>query len=280
MASPGSAETSGATIAALLMLQRFSLELSRNAEAALGPSSTADFDLQLLLAVHRSGGAGPSELVELLGRPRSSVARALARLLDQGLTVRATGRPDARRALLRLTAAGEGRVDRFVAATSRTFTSNEPKVAALLLLFGRDPQAAASRGAATTVLAAAERLAAAEAAFTEELVPAMEVFGLRQASDRAGLLVIRAHPKTRPTLLARQLGLSPAGVTSLVDRLVSRGTVVRERGVGADGRAVMVRSTPRGRRAAKACVAVFGKHEEWLLDALELTLGHESPDAP
>lgn len=184
MASPGSAETSGATIAALLMLQRFSLELSRNAEAALGPSSTADLDLQLLLAVHRSGGAGPSELVELLGRPRSSVARALARLLDQGLTVRATSRPDARRALLRLTAAGEGRVDRFVAATSRTFTSNEPKVAALLLLFGRDPQAAASRGAATTVLAAAERLAAAEAAFTEELVPAMEVFGLRQASDR------------------------------------------------------------------------------------------------
>ncbi len=167
-----------------------------------------------------------------------------------------------------------------MAATSRTFTSNEPNVAALLLLFGRDPQAAASRGAATTVLAAAERLAAAEAAFTEELVPAMEVFGLRQASDRAGLLVIRAHPKTRPTLLARQLGLSPAGVTSLVDRLVSRGTVVRERGVGADGRAVMVRSTPRGRRAAKACVAVFGKHEEWLLDALELTLGHESPDAP
>lgn len=46
--------------------------------------------------------------------------------------------------------------------------------------------------------------------------------------DARALLYIAGHPGTRPGMLRDYLGITSAGVTTLVDRLVDRGAVRRE----------------------------------------------------
>ena len=78
----------------------------------------------------------------------------------------------------------------------------------------------------------------------------------------------------RPTWLADELGLSPAGTTSMLERLEGLGLVVRESGaLDTDRRAVVVRLTPRGRRAARTMLDTFRAHHEQMLDAIAPTIG-------
>ena len=97
----------------------------------------------------------------------------------------------------------------------------------------------------------------------------LAAFGLAAATDRAAVLVIADAGKTRPAALARRLGLSPAGSTSLIDRLVRSGLVLRERGTRADGRAVTVRLTAHGKAAVAAYLTVFQRHRDDVLQALD-----------
>ena len=46
--------------------------------------------------------------------------------------------------------------------------------------------------------------------------------------DARALLYIADHPGTRPTALRDELGITSAGVTTLIDRLVERGAVRRD----------------------------------------------------
>lgn len=46
--------------------------------------------------------------------------------------------------------------------------------------------------------------------------------------DARALLFIADHPSTRPTALREHLGITSAGVTTLVDRLTERGAVRRD----------------------------------------------------
>jgi hypothetical protein len=46
--------------------------------------------------------------------------------------------------------------------------------------------------------------------------------------DARALLFVADHPGTRPTALSDYLGITSAGVTTLIDRLVDRGAVRRE----------------------------------------------------
>ena len=72
--------------------------------------------------------------------------------------------------------------------------------------------------------------------------------------------------------LAEALGLSRAGVTSTVNRLVADGLVLRERGDG-DRRLLLARLTPAGRaRAAQAA----GTHDDLLAHLLS-RLGDDAP---
>lgn len=261
-----------------MLLQRVTVELDRDAEVALGPALTANLDVELLLAIHAAGGISPSELVERLGRPRSTLARGLARLRDAGVVVRGRSTGDGRRAELRLSPLGRRRVEHFVRATRDTYVHVEPVLEEAVRLLGREPKRLGdTRGAA--VLAAADRVAAAKQAVAEDVVPAMREFGLTERIDRAGFLVVAEHGSARPTRLARETGLTPAGVTSLVDRLVEKNLVVRDRGVEGDGRAVVVRLTDRGEQAAEAYLEAFRPHCDMLLDALELTMGHARREA-
>lgn len=278
MASTGSPESSACVLRALVLLQRVTVELDRDAEVALGPALTANLDIKLLLAIHAAGGISPSELVESLGRPRSTLARGLGRLRDEGVVVRARSAGDGRRAELRLSPLGRRRVEHYVVATRNTYAHVEPLLKEVLQLLGRDPEAFSNRPVAD-VLDAAERVAAAVEAFGGDVVPVMQEFGLTERIDRVGLLVVAEQGSARPTHLVRETGLTPAGVTSLVDRLVEKGVVVRDRGIEGDGRAVVVRVTERGRQAAEAYLVAFRQHREALLDAFELTMGHARAEA-
>jgi DNA-binding MarR family transcriptional regulator len=273
MASPGLPESSARLLRGLVLLQRVTVDLARDAEVALGEALTARLDLKVLLAIHASGGVSPSELVESLGLPRSTLARALGRLRDEGVLVRDRSDEDGRRAELRLSPLGHRRVDHFVAASRSTFVHVEPTLREALLLLGRDVREL-GREPQAAVLVATDRVAAAVEAFGEDLVPVMRQFGLTERIDRAGLLVVAERGSARPTRLARETGLTPAGVTSLVDRLVDKGIVVRDRGVEGDGRAVVVRLTERGLEAAEAYLSAFRPHQAPLLDAFALTMGH------
>jgi MarR family transcriptional regulator, negative regulator of the multidrug operon emrRAB len=78
-------------------------------------------------------------------------------------------------------------------------------------------------------------------------------------SDAAALVTLRNYAEGEPLdLLRRALALSQPGVVRLADRLQARGLVERHRG-GRDGRAVALRLTPGGRRAADAALAARAK---------------------
>jgi DNA-binding MarR family transcriptional regulator len=73
-------------------------------------------------------------------------------------------------------------------------------------------------------------------------------------SDAAALVTLRNYAEDEPLdLLRRALALSHPGVVRLADRLQARGLVERHRS-HRDGRAVALRLTPAGRRAADAAL--------------------------
>lgn len=80
-------------------------------------------------------------------------------------------------------------------------------------------------------LASAPGLAAALRAYVEArgaaLVAARKYLGIRETDARA-LLFILDHPGTRPGEIRSYLGITSAGVTTLVDRLVDRGVIRRD----------------------------------------------------
>lgn len=79
----------------------------------------------------------------------------------------------------------------------------------------------------------------------------------------AGLVLchIDLHDDTRPGAIVDVVGLSSGGVTKLLDRLESQGMVVREHGsVAGDRRAVVIRSTAKGRRFLAASTASLAQH--------------------
>ena len=59
------------------------------------------------------------------------------------------------------------------------------------------------------------------------LIEARRVLRINELDARA-LLFVADHPGTRPGTLSDYLGISSAGVTTLVDRLVDRGAIRRE----------------------------------------------------
>lgn len=62
---------------------------------------------------------------------------------------------------------------------------------------------------------------------TAALLTARKVLQIGELDARA-LLYIADHPGARPTMLRDYLGITSAGVTTLIDRLVERGAVRRE----------------------------------------------------
>jgi MarR family transcriptional repressor of emrRAB len=110
-------------------------------------------------------------------------------------------------------------------------------------------------------------------------------------SDAAALITLRNYAEGEPLeLLRRALALSHPGVVRLADRLQRHGLVERRRSER-DGRAVALRLTPAGRRAADeaqaaradavdAALAALGKDERRALDGmLERMLAAHTSDS-
>jgi DNA-binding MarR family transcriptional regulator len=88
-------------------------------------------------------------------------------------------------------------------------------------------------------------------------------------SDAAALITLRNYAEGEPLdLLRRALALSHPGVVRLADRLERRGLVERRRSER-DGRAVALRLTPDGRRAADEAQAARAAAIDTALAALD-----------
>ena len=87
-------------------------------------------------------------------------------------------------------------------------------------------------------------------------------------SDAAALITLRNYAEGEPLdLLRRALALSHPGVVRLADRLQRRGLVERRRS-DRDGRAVALRLTSAGRRAADEALAARAGAIDTALEAL------------
>ena len=253
---------------AMVLVQRYSLELNKVAANALGQSPTGALDTEVLLAIARGAEAGPSGLVQQLGIPRSTLARALSRLLRRGLVERSVDSGDGRRALLAPTPAGVASLRRFDTALADFLCASVPVVEEVLRLLGRDGAPSTN---ALPVRDVADRISAAGAAYVPDVVAASLRHGLAETPDRYAVAYLALH-ESRPSRIAEHLDLTPAGTTSLLDRLEGLGLVERRTGVWeADRRAVLVRLTPSGHRAARDVLTVFRRHHDTLADALDAT---------
>ena len=88
-------------------------------------------------------------------------------------------------------------------------------------------------------------------------------------SDAAALVTLRNYAEGESLdLLRRALALSHPAVVRLADRLQARGLVERHRSAS-DGRAVALRLTPTGRRAADAALAARAGAVAAALETLE-----------
>lgn len=264
-------EEDAAALRAVILLQRYTQGLNQLTDRWLGDQGTDNTDLRILLAVREHDGAGPSDLVAAIGMPRSTVARGLARLLQREFVERRTQPADRRRAALHLTPGGRTGIAHFERSLADHFREGEPLVKEVLLLLGGDPERGDGTGPEPLgVLQVAGLMSAAGAAYARDLEPRMRAV---EGVDRFALMVL-AQGWARPTWLADELGLSPAGITSMLERMEAAGLVVRESGgLGSDRRAVVVHLTPRGRRAARTLLAVFRKHQGSFAEALAPTLG-------
>jgi MarR family transcriptional regulator, negative regulator of the multidrug operon emrRAB len=88
-------------------------------------------------------------------------------------------------------------------------------------------------------------------------------------SDAAALVTLRNYAEGEPLdLLRKALALSHPGIVRLADRLQARGLVERHRS-DRDGRAVALRLTASGRRAADDAIAARGEAIAAALGALD-----------
>ena len=134
-------------LGAMVLLQRYLLEMDEMSASALGDDPTARVDMRVLLGVAVGRRASPSTLVERLRMPRSTLARSLARLRAAGLVERRTDEHDGRRAVLGLTPSGGLRLARFEMAFADFLHDGAAVVKEILLLLGADAGAGAGTAA-------------------------------------------------------------------------------------------------------------------------------------
>ena len=260
----------------IVVLQRYSLGITRVAVEALGLGEPSNRNVEAFLAIHARPGTTPSELAEVTGVRASAASRAVSRLVDEGLVQRRVSGLDRRSVTLRLTGTGRARVRRFDQQMRDFNESCAPKFKELLLAFGREPVApeGAVRPAA---LVTAGRLAELGTRYAEDADSVLATFGLTTRHERFAICFLRASGRMIPSQLADELGVAGSTVTALLDCLDDLGLVAREHpNRDGDRRTVQVTLTRKGRRAADAFLPLFHRHTPDALDVFALTLAPEA----
>jgi DNA-binding MarR family transcriptional regulator len=256
---------------AVVLMQRYTTEITHAVGGVLGNSATGNTDIGILLMVNRRPGLSAGALPAMLGSPRSTVARGISRLADKGFIQRRANAQDRRRVELRLTARGHQSIEVLARVLDSYFRDGEPLVKEIAHLLGIRPGPPEDPGASTLDLVSG--LARAGEAVAGEAAGVCDRFGITEWVDRAALVLVSSGER-RPTELAAALLLSPTGTSSLLDRLTRQALVERVGGEHlSDGRAVIVRATPRGVEAADALIAAYEPHLDSLVGALWLTTG-------
>ena len=95
-----------------------------------------------------------------------------------------------------------------------------------------------------------------------------DLAGVDLRTQQAAVLLVCEHRRgASPSLLAQVVGTDTAGITGLIDRLESRGLVVR-RPHPSDGRATVVEATRTGRALVPRLTQTFAALETQVLKGL------------
>jgi len=109
-------------------------------------------------------------------------------------------------------------------------------------------------------------------AWFDDVAPVLGSYGLRGATDRAALTLIRRRGVIRPGELMAELGLSSSGTSTMLARLEGLGVVARRQVPSGDHRMVEVACTARGVEAVEGLVETFVRHAQPAATSLGLAL--------
>ena len=256
---------------AMVMVSRYSSDITELAVQSLGRGDIDNRDIQILLAVHVGGPVTPTGLAAATGTAPSVVSRALRRLEEAGLVARTRDAGDRRSLLVTVTAKGRRRVTAFADRLAAYFAEGEPLLKDMFHALGFPTPDLGDAAVADPLLAATE-MGRAGAAFIEDVAPALEPFGVREFADRFTLVLILLHGYQRPSQIADELGLSLSGTSGLLGRLEEAGLITRRHdAIEGDRRAVKLELTARGEEAVLLQLSTFARHAPSLAAALRLT---------
>jgi DNA-binding MarR family transcriptional regulator len=256
---------------ALVMIMRYSVEITQIAVQSLGRGEVENRDVQLLLTVHANGPVTPTDLSTALGTAPSVVSRALRRLEDVGLVARTRDAGDRRSVLVTLTSKGRRRIAGFSERTGDYFVASEPLLKDAFTALDLPTHDAELDTPVDPPVALAE-LSRVGAAFVEDVTRAMEPFTVHEFADRFALALIFLYGQQRPTQIADELGFTLSGTSGVLTRLESAGLITRRHDVTAgDRRAVKLELTPRGEESVLVQLETFIHHAPELVAALRLT---------
>lgn len=256
-----------------VLLHRYSIDITAIAHESLGDHAIDNRTIQLLLSIYQSPGQTPSQLAEVAGASRSAVSRSISSLTERGLVSRRRAEDDRRSVTLQVTPRGRRRIEHFASRLGDYFEDGAPLVKEALHDLRKDLPA---RGPVQPIspLDAAIRMSTAGAAYVDAVSVVLEPYRITHAVERWTLALIFERGVVRPSQLADELGLTSSSVSTLLNRLEDRGLILRRHDeVAGDRRAVVVVLTPEGEAAAGQLLAVFARHVDATLDALQLTLG-------
>lgn len=259
-----------ALLRAMVLLDTYTIDLTRAACGVLGEGKTANARVVLLLTVHQNPQITPTALAAALRRNPTSVARELSKLADDGIVSFAPDASDRRVRHIALTRRGRAQVTALVRACQDVFASSAPLVKeAVDVLQPAGPQP----HPAPPVLDILNAMARVGARFSGDAQAALEPFGLTTSTERFALLLIADRPNARPSTLVDELRLSTAAASEVITRLEESGLVRRASGDEGDRRHVHVRLTQEGRGAVTALLDVMERHTDEVAAALVGTTG-------
>lgn len=255
----------------IVLLDRYSRDLTNVANTFIGPSGLANRDLQLLLTIHRNPGLRPSALSDQLKISRALVSQSLHRFESAGLTGRRVDPVDRRSWHVAVTRSGRAQIQAFEARLATWFVQASPTVREMHALLNL-PLTLESE-ANPTPLDAVRAAAAAGAPYTSELAARVLRFGRLTWTQRSALIAVHAFGPQRPVQLADELSLTSGGISAVIDHLESFALIERQRSSGeGDRKAVTVKLTPIGEQAVATVCKVFLKHSDQLLSAMAQTI--------
>ncbi|MDN4483510.1 MarR family transcriptional regulator [Demequina lignilytica] len=213
----------------------------------------------LALDLLRGGGTVlVPELVAATGMGNREALRFMRDLAARGLVASERAAADRRQRTFQFTDAGQEAMERAAAELERYFADAADMADEIARLSETTAPPEAPTVAAPDTIADSWAHAASIARLGQDISRAMAArLGEEREQKIRGrhiiaVLLICSNPESRPSTLAADLGLSPAGVTYLIDALERHGFVTRERDLDGDRRGIRVALTADGLAAAIA----------------------------